>query len=48
MPKTCKKPILMLSSAVYGFEELLARVPATLPGPDLNYGVWISNERFSE
>jgi hypothetical protein len=46
MPKTRKKQILIVSSTVYGFEELLDRVHATLPGPDLNYGVWTSNERF--
>ena len=28
--------------------KITDRVHATLPGPELNHGVWISNERFSE
>lgn len=43
MPKPRKKPILMVSSAVYGFEELLDRIYATLSGPDFNYEVWMSH-----
>jgi hypothetical protein len=43
MPKPRKKPILMVSSAVYGFEELLDRIYATLAGPDFNYEVWMSH-----
>lgn len=34
MPKPRKKPILNVSSGVYGFEELLDRVYATLAGPE--------------
>ncbi|MCP5535436.1 MAG: DUF4062 domain-containing protein [Akkermansiaceae bacterium] len=37
-----KKPILMVSSAVYGFEELLDRIYATLS--TLGYEVWMSHK----
>jgi hypothetical protein len=36
-----KKPILMVSSAVYGFDELLDRIYATLS--TLDYEVWMSH-----
>ena len=36
-----KKPILMVSSAVYGFEELLDRIYASLS--TLDYEVWMSH-----
>jgi hypothetical protein len=35
MPKAHKKPIFMVSSAVYGFEELLGCIYATLAKPRL-------------
>jgi len=41
MAKSEKKPILMVSSAVYGFEELLSRIYATLS--TLGYEVWMSH-----
>jgi len=43
--KAGRKPILMVSSAVYGFEELLDRIYATLTNPDLKLGyeVWMSH-----
>jgi hypothetical protein len=37
-----QKPILMVSSAVYGFEELLDRIHATLS--TLGYEVWMSHK----
>jgi len=42
---TRAKPVLMVSSAVYGFEELLDRIYATLTSPDpkLRYEVWMSH-----
>lgn len=43
MPKTKTKPIIMVSSAVYGFEELLDRIYATLSSPELGYEVWMSH-----
>lgn len=41
MPTKKQKPILMVSSAVYGFEELLDRIYATLS--TLGYEVWMSH-----
>jgi len=38
-----KKQILMVSSAIYGFEPLLNLIYATLSAPDLNYEVWMSH-----
>jgi len=43
MPARKKKLILMISSAVYGFEELLDRIYATLSSPELGYEVWMSH-----
>ena len=37
-----RKPILLVSSAVYGFEELLDRIYAELVG--FNYEVWMSHK----
>lgn len=37
-----RKPILLVSSAVYGFEELLDRIYAELTG--FNYEVWMSHK----
>lgn len=43
-----EKPIIMVSSAVYGFEELLNSIYATLSAPDENgepkYEVWMSHK----
>jgi len=44
MPTPQKKPILMISSAVYGFEELLDRLYTELAGPDFDYEVWMSHK----
>lgn len=41
MPLRTAKPILLVSSAVYGFEELLDRIYATLS--TLDYEVWMSH-----
>ena len=43
-PGPKRKPILMVSSAVYGFEELLDRIYAELAGPDFNFEVWMSHK----
>ena len=42
MTTRSKKPILMVSSAVYGFEELLDRIYASLS--TLEYEVWMSHK----
>lgn len=42
MATRSKKPILMVSSAVYGFEELLDRIYASLS--TLDYEVWMSHK----
>src|SRR5207245_1142647 len=39
---TKRKPILLVSSAVYGFEELLERIYTELVG--FNYEVWMSHK----
>ena len=45
--KSKRKPILMVSSAVYGFEELLDRIYATLSSPELGYEVWTTPDYFA-